>query len=562
MLLTSPPRAATAFDVCVVGAGPVGLALALQAAESGLHVLLVEAGTSTTVPSEPAMATVLDVDRHAPLSKATRRGIGGASWIWGGRCVPFGPIDFAVRDYVWGTGWPISHADVAPWQERAAAHLDCGPADFAIGPVAGWDESVVCTSQQERWSRRPKLARRLGAQVVSHPAVSVLTGAVATDVRFDATGKTISSVLVHHQGRAVPLTASAFVLACGGLATTQLLLGVQRSRPALFGGPSGPLGRCYMGHITGSIAAIVLSRPADFGDWAFHRGDDGTFVRRRFTLSEVAQRKHRLSNTAFYLSNLPFHDARHRNGALSLLALALAAPVIGRRLAGAETRRRNTGARLDLRAHLWNIARRPVRVAIDLASVVRLRCFSLPRRSVFVLRSDAGTYAIHYHAEQVPDLHSRVSLNQDTSPEGLPGLDIDFRYTEQDVDSVLRAHALLDQQLRSTGLGRLVYRDPEHGRGGAVLAQATDGYHQIGTTRMNADPAQGVVDKNCRVHGLTNLYIAGSSIFPTSGEANPTFMAVTLAVRLADHLSARLRSPWPAGAPSGPVPRGPVSPRR
>ena len=127
MLVTPAPSPATA-DVCVVGAGPVGLALALEAADAGLRVLLVEAGgaDSAVAPTGSATAVVLDADRHAPLSETTRRGIGGASWLWGGRCVPFEPLDLEARTHVAGSGGPISSADVnaasAAWSSLACVY--------------------------------------------------------------------------------------------------------------------------------------------------------------------------------------------------------------------------------------------------------------------------------------------------------------------------------------------------------------------------------------------------------------------------------------------------------
>ena len=138
-----------------------------------------------------------------------------------------------------------------------------------------------------------------------------------------------------------------------------------------------------------------------------------------------------------------------------------------------------------------------------------------------------------------------MRLNARTGRDGLPGHDIDFRYAPQDLASVLESHRYLDEQLRASGRGRLVYLDAEEDRAAAVLAQATDGFHHIGTTRMSADPADGVVDSQCRVHGLDNLYIASSSVFVTAGEANPTFLAVCLAVRLARHLAKTLSEPVP-----------------
>jgi choline dehydrogenase-like flavoprotein len=457
--------------------------------------------------------------------------------------VPFEPIDFAVRDHVPHSGWPISLADVTPSYDAAAGYLDCGRAKFQAGPIDGWGDQPIRTSQQERWSRRPSVARHLGVQVTEHPRISVLTDAAVTEILLDAGGGTVDGLRVHHSGRDHVVAARTYVLACGGLATSRLLLIAQRAQPGLCGGPAGALGRYYMGHLTGSIAAVVLADPKDFHDWRLVRDTDGTFVRRRFTLSEEAQTRARLLNTSFFLGNLPFADARHANGTLSLFFLALSVPGLGRLLVGADTRRRQLGdPPHDWWAHLRTMKRRPLRLLRDLWTILRIRFLSAARPQV-ALWSDTGYYALHYHAEQAPNPASRVALGDEDGADGLAGMDVDFRYSDQDVDSVLRAHALLDEQLRATGHGRVVYRHPEHERAAAVRAQARDGYHQIGTTRMSADSADGVVDADCRVHGVDNLFVASSSVFPTAGEANPTFMAVTLAVRLARHLAAVLSSP-------------------
>ncbi|NIH66344.1 GMC oxidoreductase [Modestobacter marinus] len=550
MLLNSPPAPEAVFDLCVVGAGPAGLSLALEAARGGLRVLIIEAGLARkAVPPATRFAAttmrVLDHRRHAPLSETTRTGIGGTSWLWGGRCVPFESIDYELRAHVTFSGWPICPSDLAPWQNRAAEYLDCGSADFQTEPMSGWQSQAVSTSQQERWSRRPQLAPHLGAQVIAHPTVSVLTGAVATDVRFNPAGTAVTQLRVRWAGTEVPLTARDYVLACGGLATTRLLLHVQRREPAFFGGSDGPLGRYYMGHLTGSIASISITPPELFTELDFRQEEDGTYVRRRFTLMREAQIRGHLLHTSFYLGNLPFRDARHGSPTLSAFFLALTSPLIGRCLAGAETRRRNAGRPVGgWGAHLQNIARRPRRLPAEVAAIVRLRYLSSPRRSVFVIHNDRGTYALRYHAEQVPNPHSRVRCNGRTGADGLPGVDIDLRYSDQDVESVLRAHQLLDAELASTGVGHLIYDHPEERRSEAIRQQAMDGYHQIGTTRMSADPSAGVVDPDCRVHGFSNLFVASSSVFPTAGEANPTFMTVALAVRLAHHLTdpARRRS--------------------
>jgi choline dehydrogenase-like flavoprotein len=140
-------------------------------------------------------------------------------------------------------------------------------------------------------------------------------------------------------------------------------------------------------------------------------------------------------------------------------------------------------------------------------------------------------------AEQAPNDESRLRLVDRKDALGLPFLDIDLRYAETDAHSVLRAHELLDRSLRQAGLGRLEYRDAPEARIASILRQASDGYHQIGTTRMGLTPQDSVVDVDCRVHGVDNLYVSSSSVFPSSGQANPTFAAVALALRLAAQLA-------------------------
>lgn len=532
------------YGLCVVGAGPVGLALALEAADAGLRVLLVDAGDERSgrhdVPaSRRSEPRILDTARHAPMAQIARRGVGGTSWMWGGRCVPFEPIDFESRSYVPSSGWPLDHTDVRPWLTSAAAYLDCGSATFRSDDPDWPGLEDVAMSQFERWARQPKLGPRLGARVREHAGIDTLYDATVTDIVFEESGAEVDHLIAHVDGHDVELRAREHALALGGLETTRLLLSVQQRHPGHFGGTDGPLGRYYMGHATGSVANIVLQDPADAAALDFVHDENDSYVRRRFTLSEPSQREHELLNTSFYLDNPPFYDETHRNATLSLVFLALAVPAVGRRILAEGIRLRHIGpAPRHYGRHLHNVLRRPWRAALDTLNILLRRYLSEVRKPGFVLRNAGGTYALHYHAEQIPNPESRVWLGEETGPDGLPELVIDFRYTEQDIDSVLRFHALLDERLRASGRARIEYLDSEPDRAAAVWEQSTDGFHHIGTTRMSADPAQGVVDADCRVHGVANLSIASSSVFPTAGEANPTFLAVCLALRLAHHLAA------------------------
>ncbi|SFN58257.1 GMC oxidoreductase [Mycetocola miduiensis] len=529
------------FDCCVVGAGPVGLACALEAADAGMSVLLVDAGSARSVRKNvPERADgpdiIVDPDRHAPIEHVTRSGIGGTSWLWGGRCVPFEPIDFEYRDFVPDSGWPITIDDIRPFEAAAVDYLDCGEANFRADAAEWAGLGDFTMSQLERWSRQPRLGDRLGRRVQEHPGITVLGDSPVVDIDFAPNGEAYTLV-VEYRGRRRRIAATNYVLAMGGLETTRLLLTLQRSHPAMFGGVDGPLGRYYMGHAAGHVADLVLDEPERARELDFHRGAEGTYQRRRFTLSGAAQRRERILNTSFYLDNPPFHDVKHRNATLSLVYLALVIPFVGRRVLAERIRLRHIGAPpRRIGAHLTNVLRRPWRAAADVGDILRYRYFSAVRKPGFILRNESGRYALRYHAEQIPNADSRIAL----VPGGGSRLTIDYRYTDHDIDSLLRCHQLLDARLRAAGVGRLEYVAPtEEGVRESIWEQAIGGVHSVGTTRMSVDPDDGVVDADCRVHGSANLYIASSSVFRTTGEANPTFLATCLAVRLANHLARK-----------------------
>ena len=329
---------------------------------------------------------------------------------------------------------------------------------------------------------------------------------------------------------------------CQGAFTGSARMGVDRHLGAAAQRLGSALGRFYMGHASGKIADIVLAAPDTASAHDFFL-DEGVYARRRFTLAADVQQRERLLNIAFWLDNPPFHNAAHRSGILSLVWMALAIPPIGRQLLPEAIRAIHVGpAPHGWRDHLLNVVRSPLATLQNLTTIVRDRFLAKPRRPGFLIRSAEGRYALHFLAEQAPNGNSRVSLSDTRDALGLPFLAIDIRFSEADARSVVRAHEILDRSLRESGYGRLDYHVPAQERVASVLRQAKDGFHQIGTTRMGVSAEDSVVDADCRVHGIENLYVASSSVFVSSSHANPTFSAVALALRLAAHLSENARA--------------------
>lgn len=531
-------------DVCVVGAGPVGIALALALERHGLSVLVLESGYEQPDRFAATLTAghAVDTERHAAASIAMCRGLGGTSRWWGGRCVPLDDVDFVQRPHLPHAAWPIPHQEISRWYEAAACFFGIGPARFTAASTPSAAFGDVRSDQLERWTPEIHAGRRHRSQLAESRRVTIMMGATVTAMELAEDGRRLVGLTMRDMNRSVRITPRKVVLACGGLETTRLLLQVQHQRPRLFGGRDGPLGRGYMGHISGKIADVVLADPAAVTAYDFFI-DDGAFARRRFTLAAEAQLRDTLFNIAFWLDNPPFHRSGHRNGILSLVWLALAIAPLGRLLVSEGVRLSHVGPRPHRWAsHLWNVMRSPLSTLREIAAISRARLLSTPRRPGFLVKTSDGRYALHYLAEQAPTRDSRISLSDRKDALGLPFLDIDLRYTETDARSVLKAHELLDQSLRQAGLGRLEYRLPPEARIASILQQAKDGFHQIGTTRMGLTPDDSVVDTECRVHGIENLYISSSSVFPSSGQANPTFAAVALALRLAAHLANETRA--------------------
>jgi choline dehydrogenase-like flavoprotein len=351
-------------------------------------------------------------------------------------------------------------------------------------------------------------------------------------------------------GTEVRVVAKRYVLACGGLETTRLLLSSPHRSGAAIGDHSGHLGRWYMGHAEGCVAHVRFNTPPAATVYGYERDLDGVYVRRRLSVSAAAQRRHGLPNIVAWLANPLLADPRHRSGILSFAYLALASPV-GRAFAPDAQRTSLTGGsvpgapyggveRGPVRAHLGNVLREAggtARFVVDFGA----RRFLARRRRVpgFFVYSPSNVYPLQYHGEHLPKRESRVRLSRERDALGMPRLSIDIRFSGQDVDGVVRAHHLWDEYLRSHGCGRLDYIADDVPA--AISGQLGGGFHQSGTTRVSARPEDGVLTPHLAVHGFQDLFVVSSSAFVTSGQANSTFMIVVFALRLADRLRAELR---------------------
>jgi hypothetical protein len=537
------------WDLCIVGSGPVGMALALELERLGSEVLVLESGGLEVDPAaaEGSRAQIADPQRHAAMEIAVCRALGGTSWMWSGRCVAFDDVDWMRRDFATDARWPISHEEIRPWYARASEYLLCGNQPFLV-PYKQELGAGLTLDAVERWARESRVIMAHRDRLLKSERIKMSLKSTVTALSLSADGQSVDGLEVSTPAGLRRVKARRIVLAMGGVETTRLLLRTQQRWPDHFGGVDGPLGRYYMGHIAGRIASIVLNDPGSIDELDFKLDESGAYRRRRMMLTADMQLRHNVSNIAFWPDNPSFYDPSHGSGVLSSVFLALAFPPTGRRLLPEAIRLAHTGPRpYPLAAHLRNALLGLPRDAKSIYRILRDRFIIKPGKPGFLVPNRGGKYALSYQAEHLPSRDSRITLGSETDSFGVPRAVIDLRYKDQDLQSVIDSHKLLAKALQENGIGRLQFLySPELLRE-KVSSHASDGYHQAGTTRMGASPAHSVVDSNLKVHGLQNLFVASSSVFPTSGQANSTMLAVSLGVRLANHLHARRSSDNGAG---------------
>ena len=331
-------------DLCIVGAGAAGIALALALQDSGLDVILLESGADR--PDEAVQAlyegSVADARLHPPPDHYRVRRFGGSTTLWGGRCLPMDAIDFERRDYIAHSGWPIGLDDLLPYYPRANQLCEAG--DFAytvqtaftrpVRPmIGGFDSDAFSTDTLERFScptdfgaRYRRRLERGPVRVLLNANLTRLSGRSMAQSGASSQGEPIDSAQVRTlAGNHFTVQARGYVLAAGGLEVARLLLASPGASGRGLGNARDVVGRYYMSHIAGTLGAADLSRAGSV--WhGYEISDEGIYCRRRLALRPQAQRALQAGNFIARLHHPRIPDPGHGSGILS--ALYLARPIV------------------------------------------------------------------------------------------------------------------------------------------------------------------------------------------------------------------------------------------
>lgn len=477
--LSLPDGTRLTADVCIVGAGAAGITLARELRNSGLEVLLLEAGGLDREPRTQALyaGTMSGISTWS-LDVMRARQLGGSTNLWGGWCRPLAREDFAARSYIDTEGWPMSYDDLVPYYRRAHETVEIGGFDYDVVGIAEregyttlpFDGSIV-ENRMYQYSFT-QFGTRYRADLEQAGDIDAYLHANLTGIVLGSAGAISHLECATLGGGRFIAEAQRYVLALGGIENARVLLATGVASG------SGRVGR-FMEHphYLGTVVALWKGNPALDFYFDLHNANiprDGkdwpTQIRGAIGLSAAIRAAENLPSFTATIESLNPRAPAPPTGAL--------APDVARVLFGRDS-------------------------------------------------ASTPTY-LTFRAEQTATEESKITLSSEVDELGMPRVDLHWAIARADDERLQRSCDLLGQELGRYGMGRLWRPEPTW--------EAIPGGHHLGTTRMSVDPSRGVVDANLRTHEVDNLYIVGGSVFASGGDSNPTLTIVALAHRLADHL--------------------------
>lgn len=495
-------------DIAIIGGGPAGITLTRSFAGRKTRIMIVEAGGREFDADVQSLYEGENAGIEYPLALNRMRFFGGSSNHWGGYCRPLDPIDFEKRDWVPYSGWPFAIDELEPYYEPASEIVEVAPGKYADKQY--WQEQTGETLPDPltgrmrvryvHFSPPTRFGTRYGEDLEKAGNVQVMLNANVSNIDSTDDARAVTKFDIKTlNGLEHSVRARIYVVATGGLENARMLLLSNKRMQAGLGNQNDLVGRFFMEHphLTGfgEIVVADLKRlPELYRDRLIIEGRP---CKAAFNPSAEFLRERRLLNATFMGGIAGHYQADTKSN--------------------------------------WD--RTP-------------RHIEMLQTAKYFLTDNGGPadpekpdeighwMGLGCACEQEPNPDSRVMLSTDQKdPLGLPRIKLDWRLTEQDRRSVVEHMRSLAMEMGAWGIGRMLIGVEDDGKWPELVA---GGSHHMGTTRMHDDPKQGVVDRNCKVHGIDNLYVAGSSVFPTSGAANPTLSLVALALRLGDHLRARV----------------------
>ncbi len=506
-------------DVCIIGAGAAGIAIARSFINTGMEVCLLESGGFEPDTDIQSLYTgdSIGFEQTGPVTCRLRY-FGGTTNHWAGHCAPLREIDYQYRPWIPYSGWPIGPKDLLPYYEGAQEVCQLGPYQYDMDAYRDGERKYPPVLESKLtlrfWQYSPptRFGKVYRKELESSHNVKVYLFANVVELEANSTATALQRLKIQTlEGKTGYARAKYFVLACGGIENTRMLLLSDKVEPNGLGNGSKLVGRFFQQHLEYHELTRVLANDPNAFAHTFNRFQKNNYVARaEMNVSDHAQARHEILNCAFTADNVwgsGYHDLRNMWHEI-----------------------REGSWPDDTAAKLWEIMK-------DFDSVLE-GVYTRARGDNYL--GNAISIPLHVRCEQWPNPDSRIYLGPKTDRLGLRQVVIDWRITEFEKRTIRTSLQLVGEELGRLGIGRVNIPQFLLDENNEWPQPIWNGCHHMGTTRMSDNPQQGVVDRNCRMHSVHNLYIASSSVFPVSGYVTPTLTIVALALRIADHIKGKL----------------------
>lgn len=520
--------------VCIIGGGVAGITLAMEMEKMGIETCLLESGGFDPDSATRDLYRGEDIGLPYHFSDGCRgRFLGGSSNCWGGWCRPLDPWDFEKRDWIAYSGWPLSLSELEPYYQRTRALLKLGPHNFE---PAFWEAAIArrdvrrlpLTSGRVRdtvsqFSPPVRFGKLYRHELERSKHVRVYLYANVVNIDTDRPARNVTKVEVATlSGRNMTVSARVFVLATGGIENARLLLASNKVQHKGLGNGNDLVGRFFMDHPrmqTGHIHFNNKWSRNKLYDIKYHYMNSavaahGTHIAAQLALAPEVLEKERLLNARVWFSSIfPGEGSK-----------------------GAQALYRCKQALLQKEQAGWKLSQ-------DFVTMISHPVDTLGYGFTRLFQPRALIKGVKFQiiAEPEPDPHSRVTLSvSDKDQLGINRVQVNWRLGARVQRTIDRTLAIIADEMRLGGVADVTLDPPIEGGAWPSSLEKEGTWHHMGTTRMHDSPVRGVVDKNCKVHGMTNLYVAGSSVFPTAGANFPTITIAALTFRLAEHISLEL----------------------
>lgn len=526
-------RAVIETTVCIIGAGVAGITLAREMEKLGIDTCMLESGGLKPDSETRDLYRGENVGVPYEFADGCRsRYLGGSSNCWGGWCRPLDSWDFDKRDWVKDSGWPFGLDELRPYYARTHALLKLGENNFE---PAYWEAAIHRNDVRRhpfpsgkvrdtisQFSPPVRFGREYREDLEKARYVRVFLHANALNIDTDRAAREVTQIDVGTlSGRRFSMKAKVFVLATGGIENARLLLSSNKVQAAGLGNGNDLVGRYFMDH------PRIMSAKVNFKkQWARNKLYDikyhyqntavaahGTFISSQFALTKDVLEREKLLNARSWFYSV--FRGENTKGSEALIRCKQA--LLGKDQPG------------------WNFSADVLQM---MAHPVDTACFGLAR--LLQPRPLITEVKIQTIVEAEPNRDSRVTLSEKKDSLGLNRVKVDWQVTELVKRTFDRTVALIADELQRGGVADVELDEPLEGKPWPAQLEGT--WHHMGTTRMHDSPKEGVVDRNCKVHGMSNFYIAGSSVFPTVGANFPTITIAAMTLRLSEHIAYALKS--------------------